>query len=494
MLAPQTVSMSSAPRPWTLPKPPDNCSEMIKAVAVPPLSGDVVRPNFAMTRMAMPTTGISVEECARVVMSLNLPKEFTWRTFGQDQVEAVGSRDQRLCGGCWAFAIASSVGDRFALANQIKAPYPSSAWLISAGIKIDTYAGWTPVEGCAGNNVYNAAKWLGENKIPLKLESCWPFTVISASKMYGGPGEVDVGSQKEYVAPTFLGDDSYKGCCLNCCGPKMADEASFDILIRPAKSADGSVINTKYYGVINEKLPDGGKYTQNAIDLIIKDIQMNILADGPVTTSIQVYSDFQQFWLNDAKTGAIYKHKPSLDKPGGHAVVIVGWGEQNGERYWEIRNSWGSNTGGWEGGYMKIAMSSMSNLDSWIGVDVPLYDRTNQAYYCGVVSLRPEEVKKEALEKGIKMGLLKKSTAGNLLQKSRALIGDFTRVINSCPNFKGYTLDAGGESKVTPDDGPLPTVQPVKKAEIKSKWWIWVILAILTIAIVIVTILLLSKK
>merc|ERR1711966_579617 len=74
-------------------------------------------------------------------------------------------------------------------------------------------------------------------------------------------------------------------------------------------------------------------------------IQKTIMTDGPVEAAFTVYSDFENY------AGGIY-HKTSSRVAGGHAIRIVGWGEEGGQKYWKIANSWNPYWG--EKGYFRI--------------------------------------------------------------------------------------------------------------------------------------------
>merc|ERR1711977_742799 len=74
-------------------------------------------------------------------------------------------------------------------------------------------------------------------------------------------------------------------------------------------------------------------------------IQQMIMAGGPVETAFSVYSDFENY------DGGIYHHVAG-GYAGGHAVKMVGWGVENGQKYWKVANSWNPYWG--EKGYFRI--------------------------------------------------------------------------------------------------------------------------------------------
>merc|ERR1711977_531057 len=74
-------------------------------------------------------------------------------------------------------------------------------------------------------------------------------------------------------------------------------------------------------------------------------IQKAIMAGGPVETAFTVFSDFANY------VSGIYHHV-SGSVEGGHAVRIVGWGVDGGNKYWKVANSWNPYWG--EQGYFRI--------------------------------------------------------------------------------------------------------------------------------------------
>ena len=89
-------------------------------------------------------------------------------------------------------------------------------------------------------------------------------------------------------------------------------------------------------------------------------IQAELKSGGPVQTGFTVYNDFMNY------SSGIYEYV-SGSNLGGHAVIIIGWGNENGTDYWICQNSWGASWG--ENGYFRIKMGECGiDSDTYGGV------------------------------------------------------------------------------------------------------------------------------
>ncbi|MDP4281086.1 MAG: C1 family peptidase [Bacteroidota bacterium] len=86
-------------------------------------------------------------------------------------------------------------------------------------------------------------------------------------------------------------------------------------------------------------------------------IKTAIYTYGPIDASVYVGSDFQNY-TNGIFTDT-YNGCNSTNcnlTPTNHSISLVGWGNENGQDYFILRNSWGASWG--QGGYMKIDVNS----------------------------------------------------------------------------------------------------------------------------------------
>ena len=81
---------------------------------------------------------------------------------------------------------------------------------------------------------------------------------------------------------------------------------------------------------------------------------------GPVSIAIQANQFVFQFYssgvFNNDRCGT------NLD----HGVAIVGFGEDNGQPYWTVKNSWGTSWG--EQGYIRLARTDSTNDEGVCGL------------------------------------------------------------------------------------------------------------------------------
>ncbi|MFH1403385.1 MAG: C1 family peptidase [Candidatus Altiarchaeota archaeon] len=204
-----------------------------------------------------------------------------------------------------------------------------------------------PVRAIPASFDLRASNGVTSVKDQFNCGSCWAFAGVAALEgalKYKGKGNLDL-SEQDLVsclhgtgcsgATRPFQEDMFKNYFTNTGVP---DEACFPYQERnepcSQRCVDSANRVVKSDGYKNIAL------NVNAIKSAIKDY-------GPVKVSMDVYYDF--YFYNSG----VYRVSSS-NYQGGHAVVLVGWGSENGVDYWIGKNSWG--TGWGENGYFKIGL------------------------------------------------------------------------------------------------------------------------------------------
>jgi len=257
----------------------------------------------------------------------DLPKNFdgriVWRNY-LTRVKAQGS-----CGNCWAVASTSVLSDRFAIMtlNQINTELsPLTPTVCSEVINPKPEFDEKAISqkniiahstaACNGNSILNSLTYL------YVYGATEAFCNLKANVLQRG---------FKYVADV----------------KNLQDMPNCQELY--GKEFDECVVK----GVAARYYRSMGSYI---IPNDIIQIKEDIYQFGPVVSGYIIYSDFLEEY--DGKT--IYMGPKKGSSPeGGHAIRVVGWGEEevNGEvvPYWWIANSWGENWG--LGGYFRMKMN-----------------------------------------------------------------------------------------------------------------------------------------
>jgi len=80
-------------------------------------------------------------------------------------------------------------------------------------------------------------------------------------------------------------------------------------------------------------------------------IKQELVAGGPMVLSFEPKEDFMYYKGGVYKSGPnqIHQEWEQVD----HAVLLIGYGNENGNKYWQLQNSWGNDWG--EDGYFRMA-------------------------------------------------------------------------------------------------------------------------------------------
>lgn len=284
----------------------------------------------------------SIQKSVETRSDVKIPDQFDGPSVWKGLLSPI--RNQGACGSCWAFATTSTLADRFNIQSMgqmnitlsptklVLCDYMGQEFTIKHPELnqdfVNEIANNSLNSGaCQGNTLYDAWRYL--YIFGTCLESCVPYDSVLG-------GELALDSLSHFVKDTRL------PLCSNTTGPvgDMCADIAFD-------HYSGNEYGTpaRFYRAIHlysiAGTPNDGGSEYN--------IRQNIFIWGPVTTGMDVYPDFYTF---DPKT-EIYEWNGKGEQVGGHAIAIVGWGEEKGKKYWIIRNSWGPQWG--RNGYFYMA-------------------------------------------------------------------------------------------------------------------------------------------
>ena len=234
--------------------------------------------------------------------NLNLPENFDPRDEYPNCESLKEIRDQANCGSCWAFGAVEAMSDRICIhSGQTDQTRVSAENLLACC----TSCGF----GCDGG--YPQYAW-----------SYWKNTGICTGGLYG---------DTKYCQPYFL-----PMCDHHVVGTHGECPDTVDTPTCKRNCNDG---NKKTYS--DEMTYGASAYSVYGESNIMQELYEN----GPVEASFTVYEDFVTY-----KSG-VYQHVTGTSLAG-HAIKIIGWGVENGVKYWLCVNSWNDEWG--EKGLFKI--------------------------------------------------------------------------------------------------------------------------------------------
>jgi cathepsin X len=213
----------------------------------------------------------------------------------------------QYCGSCWAHGAVSALADRIKIARKGQGIdiNPSVQHMLNCG----------GVGSCHGGTVDGPYQWMHEitekTGSGIAYESGQPYMACSSESTNGFCPHADWSCNLLNTARTCGSFDSEGG---DCTGLKWYPNAT----VAEYGSIEGAAAMKK-----------------------------EIYSRGPISCGIDASP------LLNFEHGIISKEGEGVD----HVISVVGWGQEDGQKFWWVRNSWGEYWG--EMGYVRVAEGAL---------------------------------------------------------------------------------------------------------------------------------------
>lgn len=287
-------------------------------------------------------------EKEKMKIDFELPSSFNGKKVWKNYIRDV--RSQGLCGSCWAFSSLFVLQTRLSIYSRGKYNYNlSPAKMIFCSITDDSYEEdfvKSLKKQLDVGNYYDFKKDIVDiDKIKDVTYGCEGKNLINAWQFLYRFGSPDnscflYGDENNYyennATPDLTSTDNVPDAC------SLYAKNTYDY----CPSSKTNMITHRSGGFY--LVPGVESKSENKQSGTEYNIRKEIYKWGPCTTGMMIYQDFFDW---DGK--GVYIYNKRSEKIGGHAVVLMGWGEENGKLFWLVRNSWGSDWGK-NDGYFKI--------------------------------------------------------------------------------------------------------------------------------------------
>jgi C1A family cysteine protease len=175
--------------------------------------------------------------------------------------------------------------------------------------------------------------------------SCWAFSATGAME---GTWAIQTGQLLNLSVQELVDCAGLKYGSDGCNGGQM--EGAFKFMIENGQCGDDfypyTATDTKSCQICQTIVQASSCYSVTPNDQISLKVAVT---QQPVAIAIEADSRYFQFY----QTGILTSSDCGTELD--HGVLIVGYGEENGQKYWIVKNSWGTSWG--ESGYIRIGRS-----------------------------------------------------------------------------------------------------------------------------------------